>query len=185
MFNSTNNNAKVFIPRISLDQTKESIIHHFDRLSIGKITYIDLHEKIVDKRCLHLYAFISVEIYDSFMGKKLETAIQNRKPMRVYYDSMNTSSNWELKSYMPIEERCRVQMALPTVSEEADTRNIISLCKELMQMPTQETFNKADHEAMNAEFDLMLREIDDLRNPKPAYELWNHSVFNCDGLFLY
>ena len=107
---------QVFIPFIEEGTSMENIVQKFKNLSLGKVTYIDMHDKKRSRSSKavsrstrpgnHSYAFLKVVPYShTTAGINLHKNILNNATTHVMYDSTDMSRRWDVKPYLSPEER--------------------------------------------------------------------------------
>ena len=119
---STTSTLYAFIPRISVDETEESITRKIDALALGKMVHVDIRKRLNIQTQLFAFAFMEVELYDTPVAKLVQYNMDRYGYYRLYYDS-NNHLYWELKSYISRNER--------DSEEQIEMENIQRLCHEL------------------------------------------------------
>jgi len=112
---------KFFIPRIANDVSKDTIKRTFQKLLIGDISEIDMYRK-KSKKGPYWFAFVEVNLYDTSCAEAIRRRLEEKGSTKIIYDEPEF---WEIKSYVPVEERC--------VNKKND--DIRSMCQELMKPP--------------------------------------------------
>ena len=106
---------QVFIPFIEEKVTANDITRSFVDLSLGKVTYIDMHDKkrnTGNKHSLklvslaHSYAFLKVEPFThTEAGRNFLKNLTQNINTRIMYDIDGSLHNWDVKPYLTPEER--------------------------------------------------------------------------------
>jgi hypothetical protein len=136
----------IFIPRILSNISKNNIKDTFKQMNIGNVTYIDMRKRLNESRSHYSFAFLNVELLNTPKSNEISDRININGSTQLYYDDEHY---WELKNYIPREERCS------TTYLEID-----ELCKLLTKVPT--SFSESDRNMMNDEFDELQCETDGL-----------------------
>ena len=156
----------IFIPRVLSNVTKVDIVNTFKEMNIGEVTYIDLKKRINDNKFAYSIVFLKVELFDTIISSAICDLIEQNGSTKLFYD--DTDKNyWELKSYIPPEQRVKVlkedeeSMGEDEESmgedEESIDEEIPELCKQLMKIPS--IFTDEVIEMMNKEYEEIEREI--------------------------
>jgi hypothetical protein len=135
----------VFIPRILSNVSKKHIKDTFKKMNIGNVTYIDMRKRLNESRTLYSFAFLNVELLNTSKSNEISDKINKNGSTQLYYDDEHY---WELKHYIPHEERSPSQYYL----------EIDELCKLLTKIPT--SFSESDRKMINDEFDELQRETE-------------------------
>lgn len=155
--------TQIFIPRIDSSLSDEFICQTFRRLDIGEITNIHKRSKFDNPYC---FAFISLNLFSTFMGDKLRSNLECKKSTRIYYDSDQVMCYWEIKPYIETNSRF-------TQSQyNKNMFDIANLCAELTRVPI---INKENEENDENEFGELAKDIENER--QYYYDMWNPSVF--------
>ena len=123
---------QVFIPFIEEKVTTDDIVRSFSDLSLGKVTYIDMHDKkrnTGNKHSLklvslaHSYAFLKIEpfMHTDAGSNFMRNLIQNINT-HIMYDIDGTSHNWDVKPYLTPEERISrgyILAPIPSITDAA------------------------------------------------------------------
>jgi hypothetical protein len=151
------NQLFVFIPYIKPTMNKNDVIQIFDTLEIGKIVYIDLHNKTNECNQMYQFAFVKFEPYNTLEGNRVSANTTLNMPTRVAYDNANPYVYLEIKPYLSIEQRTTVQ----------------SLCRELLEVLPRPSHNRIHtaFETLNEEYDEIQKEINELM-AAPVYSIW-------------
>ena len=123
---------QVFIPFIEDKVTTDDIVRSFSDLSLGKVTYIDMHDKkrnTGNKHSLklvslaHSYAFLKVEPFaHTEAGRNFMKNLTQNINTHIMYDIDGTSHNWDVKPYLTPEERISrgyILAPIPSLTDEA------------------------------------------------------------------
>ena len=140
----------IFIPRILPNILKRYIKNTFADMDFGNITYIDMRKRINIKNKPYYFAFIKVEMTNN-QNIKMTQLLETENENRLYY---NNENYWELKTYIPHEER------------DIKCDDITKLCKELMTKQAHRpldiyptSFTTEDLYNMNSEYEEIEKEI--------------------------
>jgi len=136
----------IFIPRILSTVSKKTITDTFKNMNIGNVTYIDMRKRMNENRNIYSFAFINVELMDTPKSNEISDKININGSTQLYYDDEHY---WELKHYIPHEERSHTQYL-----------EIDELCKLLTKVPSN--FSESDRNIINDEFDELQQETTDL-----------------------
>lgn len=205
----------VFIPRILANISATHLKNVFSDMQVGKVTYLDMRNRVNSNNYKYSFAFVTIDMYNTDIAKKLHNKIQEYGHAQLPYDDYNY---WELKSFIPREQRgpspsTVVTSAVATASSEEDEEepewmnngkewvlpsvpvlqnkvvedtepSIKDLCDDLMHYkawtypspaitaqdpayyPSSFLRTPVASSQTNYEFDVLLREIDNLRNHK-------------------
>jgi len=123
---------QVFIPFIEEKVTTDDITKSFVGLSLGKVTYIDMHDKkrnTGNKHSLklvslaHSYAFLKVEPFThTEAGRNFMKNLTQNINTHIIYDIDGSSHNWDVKPYLTPEERISrgyILAPIPSLTDEA------------------------------------------------------------------
>ena len=153
----------IFIPRVLSNVTKVDIVNTFKEMNIGEVTYIDLKKRINDNKFSYSIVFLKVELFDTIISSAICDLIEQNGSTKLFYD--DTEKNyWELKSYIPPEQRVKVlkeDEESMGEDEESMGEEIPELCKQLMKIPS--IFTDEVIEMMNKEYEEIEREIARMR----------------------
>jgi hypothetical protein len=136
----------IFIPRILSTVSKKTITDTFKNMNIGNVTYIDMRKRMNENRNIYSFAFINVELMDTPKSNEISDKININGSTQLYYDDQHY---WELKHYIPHEERSHTQHL-----------EIDELCKLLTKVPS--SFSESDRNTINDEFDELQQETSGL-----------------------
>jgi len=136
----------IFIPRILSTVSKKTITDTFKNMNIGNVTYIDMRKRMNENRNIYSFAFINVELMDTPKSNEISDKININGSTQLYYDNEHY---WELKHYIPHEERSHRQYL-----------EIDELCRLLTKVPS--SFSESDRNIINDEFDELQQETTDL-----------------------
>jgi hypothetical protein len=136
----------IFIPRILSTVSKKTITDTFKNMNIGNVTYIDMRKRMNENRNIYSFAFINVELMDTPKSNEISDKININGSTQLYYDNEHY---WELKHYIPHEERSHTQYL-----------EIDELCRLLTKVPS--SFSESDRNIINDEFDELQQETTDL-----------------------
>ena len=136
----------IFIPRILSTVSKKTITDTFKNMNIGNVTYIDMRKRMNENRNIYSFAFINVELMDTPKSNEISDKININGSTQLYYDNEHY---WELKHYIPHEERSHTQYL-----------EIDELCRLLTKIPS--SFSESDRNIINDEFDELQQETTDL-----------------------
>jgi len=136
----------IFIPRILSNISKKHIKDTFKQMNIGNVTYIDMRKRLNESRNLYSFAFLNIEILNTPKSNEISDKINQNGSTQLYYDDEHY---WELKHYIPHEERYHTQYL-----------EIDELCNLLTKVPT--SFSESERNSINNEFDELQQETDSL-----------------------
>jgi len=148
----------IFIPRVLSNVTKVDIVNTFKEMNIGEVTYIDLKKRINDNKFSYSIVFLKIELMDTITASALCDLIEQNGSTKLYYDETD-KNYWELKNYIPLEQR--VKVSKEEEEEEEVEEDIPELCKQLMKIPS--IFTDKVIEMMNKEYEEIEREIERMR----------------------
>lgn len=167
----------IFIPRVLSNVSKVDIVNTFKEMNIGDVLYIDLKKRINDNKFAYSIVFLKVELFDTITASAIYDLIEYNGSTKLYYDETD-KNYWELKSYIPPEQRVKLSKEEEeesmdeesagqeeesteeedeSMDEESTDEDIPELCKQLMKIPsifTDEVINM-----MNKEYEEIEREI--------------------------
>jgi hypothetical protein len=86
----------LYIPRILGNVSNKKIKTVFHELAIGKIFYIDMHYRINENNKPYYFAFISVNLYDTYEAREFYKDIILYGIIKVTYDK-EKNQYWEVK----------------------------------------------------------------------------------------
>jgi len=92
----------IFIPRILAGISEDSIKLTFYEMNIGIVTYIDLHTRFNDLNYKYSFAFITIQLFNTFIADTLVQKMNTQGRAQIPYDDRNY---WEIKYYIPKENR--------------------------------------------------------------------------------
>jgi hypothetical protein len=101
---------KLYIPRISIHPTHAHIPipqlleENFNKLQIGKIIYLDIHERTNEAGHPYYFAFIDIESFENIYSLYVLGTINKYGSYRVVYDEANYLY-WEVKQYIEKSQR--------------------------------------------------------------------------------
>jgi hypothetical protein len=154
----------IFIPRVLSNVTKVDIVNTFKEMNIGEVTYIDLKKRINDNKFSYSIVFLKIELMDTITASALCDLIEQNGSTKLYYDETD-KNYWELKNYIPLEQRVKVSKEEEEEEEEEGEEeveeDIPELCKQLMKIPS--IFTDKVIEMMNKEYEEIEREIERMR----------------------
>jgi len=151
----------IFIPRVLSNVTKVDIVNTFNEMNIGHVSYIDLKKRINDNKFSYSIAFLKVELKDTITANAISDLIEYNGSTKLYYDETD-KNYWELKSYIPLEQRVKVSKdEYEEIEEGEEVEDIPELCKQLMKIPS--IFTDEVIEIMNKEYEEIEREIERMR----------------------
>jgi hypothetical protein len=174
----------IFIPRVLSNVTKVDIVNTFKEMNIGEVTYIDLKKRINDNKFSYSIVFLKIELMDTITASALCDLIEQNGSTKLYYDETD-KNYWELKNYIPLEQRVKVskeeedveveeveqeEVEEEEVEEEEVEEDIPELCKQLMKIPS--IFTDKVIEMMNKEYEEIEREIERMRE----FEIYTTSL---------
>jgi hypothetical protein len=167
----------IFIPRVLSNVTKVDIVNTFKGMNIGEVTYIDLKKRINDNKFSYSIVFLKVELKETITASALCDLIEQNGSTKLYYDETD-KNYWELKSYIPLEQRVKVSKEEEDVEVEVEVEeeveeveeDIPELCKQLMKIPS--IFTDKVIEMMNKEYEEIEREIERMRE----FEIYTTSL---------
>jgi hypothetical protein len=157
----------IFIPRVLSNVTKVDIVNTFKEMNIGEVTYIDLKKRINDNKFSYSIVFLKIELMDTITASALCDLIEQNGSTKLYYDETD-KNYWELKNYIPLEQR--VKVSKEEEEEEEVEEDIPELCKQLMKIPS--IFTDKVIEMMNKEYEEIEREIERMRE----FEIYTTSL---------
>lgn len=106
-FNKTSPNIlKIYIPRILGSVTQTTLRATFERLNIGKVSYVDMHRKINENKRVYYFAFIDIELYNTPNAKKIYELLDKNQLVKLVYDE-EAAQYWEIKKYVAKDKRVR------------------------------------------------------------------------------
>lgn len=171
----------IFIPRVLSNVSKVDIVNTFKEMNIGDVLYIDLKKRINDNKFVYSIVFLKVELFDTITASAIYDLIEYNGSTKLYYDETD-KNYWELKSYIPPEQRVKLSKEEEStedesmeeeeestdeddesmeeeesIDDESTDEDIPELCKQLMKIPsifTDEVINM-----MNKEYEEIEREI--------------------------
>jgi hypothetical protein len=154
----------IFIPRVLSNVTKVDIVNTFKEMNIGEVTYIDLKKRINDNKFSYSIVFLKIELLDTITASALCDLIEQNGSTKLYYDETD-KNYWELKNYIPLEQRVKVSKEEEEEEEKEEEEeveeDIPELCKQLMKIPS--IFTDKVIEMMNKEYEEIEREIERMR----------------------
>lgn len=220
----------VFIPRILANISATHLKNVFSDMKVGRVTYLDMRNRVNSNNYKYSFAFVTIDMYNTDIAKKLSNKIQEYGHAQLPYDEYNY---WELKSFVPREQRSPVTAVTETapvveddekepewlnngkewtyppsaaaasaspladplasprlMTEQPADSTIKDLCDDLMHYkpwtyaspaitaqtpayyPSSFLRTPAPQQTTNYEFDVLLREIDHLRNGTKEYRLF-------------
>jgi CO dehydrogenase/acetyl-CoA synthase beta subunit len=165
----------IFIPRVLSNVTKVDIVNTFKEMNIGEVTYIDLKKRINDNKFSYSIVFLKIELMDTITASALCDLIEQNGSTKLYYDETD-KNYWELKNYIPLEQRVKVTKEEEEEEEEEKEEeeeveeDIPELCKQLMKIPS--IFTDKVIEMMNKEYEEIEREIERMRE----FEIYTTSL---------
>jgi hypothetical protein len=92
----------IFIPRILAGISEDSIKLTFYEMDIGVVTYIDLHTRFNELNYQYSFAFLTIQLFDTFIAETLVQKMNAQGRAHIPYDERNY---WEIKYYIPKENR--------------------------------------------------------------------------------
>jgi hypothetical protein len=98
----TMSTINIFIPRILAGISEDSIKLTFYEMNIGIVTYIDLHTRFNDLNYKYSFAFITIQLFNTFIADTLVQKMNTQGRAQIPYDDRNY---WEIKYYIPKENR--------------------------------------------------------------------------------
>jgi len=98
------NVIKIYIPRILGSVTQKTICHTFERLNIGKVSYVDMHRKRNENNRIYYFAFLDIELYDTPVANNLCKTLAANELVKLVYDE-EAAQYWEIKKHIPRTER--------------------------------------------------------------------------------
>jgi len=163
----------IFIPRVLSNVTKVDIVNTFKEMNIGEVTYIDLKKRINDNKFSYSIVFLKIELMDTITASALCDLIEQNGSTKLYYDETD-KNYWELKNYIPLEQRVKVSKEEEEEEEKEEEEeveeDIPELCKQLMKIPS--IFTDKVIEMMNKEYEEIEREIERMRE----FEIYTTSL---------
>ena len=112
--------VRLYIPRMLSCITPNMVRTTFERLNIGKVSYIDMHRKINENKRVYYIAFIEVNLYDTPAAEYIQNMLRENSPVKLVYDE-EAAQYWELKKYIPKNERlynvCKQAKIVPVLYE--------------------------------------------------------------------
>lgn len=105
LFNMQSTSAiKIYIPRILGNVTKTMLCHTFNRLNIGKVSYVDMHRKINENNRIYYFAFLDIDLYNTPVANDLYKILNTNQLVKLVYDE-EAAQYWEIKKHIPRIER--------------------------------------------------------------------------------
>lgn len=144
---------RIYIPRINAGVSNRQIIEVFEQLKIGKIFYIDKHRKVNDSNKVYYFAFLNVEIYNTYTSNLFVNRLLNVGIAQVVYDT-NANLYWDVKPY--IEKSLRPR-----------------LCKFQPNSYVGPAFSRRERADLEQEFDELSREIHTMILDGQSYNMWS------------
>lgn len=95
---------KLFIPRVRLDVSFQVLDKVFQELNIGNVVYADFHY-----RKGYQYVFVEIATFMEIDSNYFE----GRKASIVFKDENNKKIKWEIKPYLPMEDRYKEEDKYP------------------------------------------------------------------------
>ena len=84
--------------------TKKTIYHTFDRLNIGKVSYVDMHRKKNENNRIYYFAFLDIELYNTPVANNLYNTLKTNQLVKLVYDE-EAAQYWEIKKHIPRSDR--------------------------------------------------------------------------------
>ena len=175
----SSNQVFVFIPYIKPTMNEQDVIRVFDELDLGKISYIDMHNKTNERKQVYQFAFIRFEAYNTSEGNRVAANAARNLSTRIHYDINDLSVYLEIKPYLSFESRCARKEEIPEAFEselDPDCNEIFDLCLHLSSGPNNKCigpsfFTQDACEEINQEYEDLQKEIDQLM-AAPVYSIW-------------
>lgn len=228
------NKLNVFIPRILANISATHLKNIFSDMKVGRVTYLDMRNRVNSNNYKYSFAFVTIDMYNTDIANKLRNKIKEYGHAQLPYDEYNY---WELKSFVPREQRSPVTVVTETtapvveddekepewlnngkewtyppsaaaagpladplasprlMTEEPADSTIKDLCDDLMHYkpwtypspaitaqnpayyPSSFLRTTAPQQTTNYEFDLLMREIDKLRNGSDVKDIKEYRLF--------
>jgi|UniRef100_A0A6C0DNP2 hypothetical protein len=96
--------AKIYIPRILGSVNKSIINGTFDNLKIGKVFYIDIHNRVNENKNPYYFAFVMIQLYNTIEANTFYGSICENKVVRIFYD-IEEAKFWEVKKHVELKDR--------------------------------------------------------------------------------
>jgi len=104
--------VKIYIPRILGNVNKNLIVKTFDILKIGKVFYIDIHNRVNENNNPYYFAFAMVQLYNTYEANVFYNSLFENNVVRIFYD-IEEAKFWEVKKHVEIKDRgylsCKVK----------------------------------------------------------------------------
>jgi hypothetical protein len=104
--------AKIYIPRILGSVNKNFITTTFDNLKIGKVFYIDTHNRVNENKNHYYFAFVMIQLYNTNEAITFYNSLCENNVIRIFYD-IEEAKFWEVKKHVEIKDRghlsCKVK----------------------------------------------------------------------------
>ena len=97
---------KIYIPKMGVTVSKNTIKEQFHSMGIGNVFYIDIHRKINKNKPAYNFAFVNIELYNSKVAEQFTSYLHNNNCILYYNNDAN--SYWEVKPF--IEKKKRISM---------------------------------------------------------------------------
>ena len=104
--------AKVYIPRILGNIDKNHITETFGNLKIGKVFYVDAHNRVNENKHPYFFAFVMIQLYNTIEANTFYHSLCENKIVRIFYD-IEEAKFWEVKKHVELKDRghlsCKVK----------------------------------------------------------------------------
>jgi len=104
--------TKIYIPRILGNVDKNFITATFDNLKIGKVFYIDTHNRVNENKNYYYFAFIMIQLYNTNEAITFYNSLCENDVIRIFYD-IEEAKFWEVKKHVEHKDRghlsCKVK----------------------------------------------------------------------------
>jgi hypothetical protein len=104
--------VKIYIPRILGNVNKNHITETFDNLKIGKVFYLDTHNRVNENQYTYYFAFVMIQLYNTIESNTFYNSLCENKVVRIFYD-IEEAKFWEVKKHVEAKDRghlsCKVK----------------------------------------------------------------------------
>lgn len=112
----------VFIPRILTNVPKTMIINVFAKRNIGKVVYVDAKFRVNNEKNEYGFVFMTIELFRTKEAVEFKHEIRANEPVQIVYDA---PLYWEVKQYLPREQRVGPEQILGAVIEQESKQNLV------------------------------------------------------------
>lgn len=110
--------AKVYIPRILGNVNKNLINGTFDNLNIGKVFYIDVHNRVNENKNPYYFAFVMIQLYNTIEANTFYDSICENNIVRIFYD-IEEAKFWEVKKHVELKDRGHLSCKVKEIATKA------------------------------------------------------------------